>query len=447
MNKHKQANIKSKIPPVDKVNNGSLYKILWYIVLSFVFIIFIKQLKNDPTLPENENEIKASFHAFFNGTFQESVENKLLKKPFISNLKKQKNEYEYKFFEKINLEDAFVGKDNYIFGENMTKAYFGDDYYGEETIKIEVKKAKFVQSKLKALGIEMLILFAPGKSSIYTEFLPDNILKTKKKTTNYQTYVKECENQNINFIDFVRFFSYLKANTQYPLFSRYGTHWSYYSECIVVDTTIKKLEKLMNVNLPNIKYNNIVLKDTSLVRDGDIFRKTQMEIPKGNFLAYPLNITFDKGPEVVPQKILAIGDSYFRGFFYLGAMQQAFNNSQQWYYYNSIIPENPNNPEVWELDLKTEILKNKAILILCNEMNLKNLGNGFIDDAFELFYNPKKYYINKKAKDEINKLKKEIRSNKELLSLLTKESQQKGITLDSLITEAATKLKNGNKKN
>ncbi len=430
---------KSTDPVAAQLSNNSIfYKLIWYAIWLFVVIVLMNQFKRKPN---KERDINASFTTFFNGTYQTSCENKLLNKPFIENLKKYKNEYEFLFFNKVNLDDCYAGKENYIFGESMTKAYFGDDYYGEAAIKNQVQKAKFVQDKLHELGIELLILFAPGKSSIYTEFLPEYLFKTPKKTCNSEMYVKQCTAQNVNFIDFIRLFSSLKTTTKYPLFSKYGSHWSYYSECIVIDTTVKRLETLMKVNLPNIKYSNIELKDTSLVRDADIFRKTQMKIPKGDLLAYPKSIGYEQGVGIKPEKVLGIGDSYFRGFFYLGAMKYAFDNAQQWYYYNSIIPENPNNPEVWELDLKTEILKHKAILILCNEMNLENLGNGFIDDAYELFSDPGKYYLNKNVKNEINKYKKEIRNKKEILAQLTKESQQKGIPLDSLIAEAAIKLK------
>ncbi len=434
---------KPSIATIKKANNDILHIILWCCICGFIAVIFIKQLKNEKGKAEIKG-IDLSFSNFLSGIYQEYTETKLLAKPFMKELKTYKNDIEYQLFGKINLEGFYSGNDNYIFGEAMTKAYFGDDYFGNQAITDQVRKAKYVQSKLKDIGIELLILFAPCKSSIYTEYLPERILKTKRKPQNYESYVKACKLLNVNYIDFVQMFAELKQTSKYPLFSRGGSHWSYYSECIVVDTTIKKLEKLMNANLPNIIYSNIQVMDTSLVRDGDIFSKTQMAAPKGDLLAYPQSIGYEQGEGVVPQKILGIADSYFRCFFYLGAMQHAFNNSQQWYYYNSIIPENPNNPEVWELDLKAEILKNKAIVLLCNETNLKKLGSGFIDDAYEMFSNPQTYYKNKNNNDLLNKYKKEIRNNKELLAKMKKDSQQKGMSLDSLITETALKLQSEN---
>ena len=328
----------------------------------------------------------------------------------------------------------------------MTKASFGDDFIGATAIKNEVAKARFVQSKLHEQGIQLLVLFAPGKSTIYPEFLPDQVAATKMKTKNSTTYINECISQGVNHIDFIRYFTQIKPLTEFPLFTQYGSHWSYFGECIAVDTTINRVEKLLNTNLPNLRFGQVQFMDTALVRDADIFRKIPMhKMPKGNPLAYPQYMSYDQGDGSVPQKILAIGDSYFRGFFYLGAMDAAFGGSKQWYYNNSIVPEGPDNPEVWQLDLKSEILKTKAVVILCNEMNLKTLGNGFVDEAYLLFSNEAKYKAYYKNRFALNTIKKSIRKDKDFMDKLTVDSHSRGVTLDSLITETAIKQRAGTK--
>jgi hypothetical protein len=426
--------------PVKNPDNSNMYKALWYACLIFLAVLFFKQMGTDTPKKREKKTSYASFSNWLSGYFQENYEKDMLAKPFFVDMKKYRDEHEYSLLGKVNLDDFFVGKDDFIFAQRMTSSYYGDDFIGRTAVQEEVRKALFVQNKVKEFGIQFLVLFAPGKGTIYSEFLPDNVLKTEMKTTNSQVYIEECKKQNVNYLDFINYFLQLKKTTQYPLFPQYGSHWSYYAECVAIDTTIKRLENLMNTNLPNLQFGNVKLMDTALVRDGDIFRKMSIDIPKGNPLAYPQQIGYEQGPGVAPQKILAIGDSYFRGFFYLGAMQNAFDNSQQWYYYNSIIPESPDNPEIWELDLKAEILKTKAVVILCNENNLLNLGNGFIDDAYLLFSDPVKYDIQKRKKYAINSHKKQIRNDKEMLYRLTKESHMRGITLDSVITETATKL-------
>ncbi len=430
---------KSRTASAIQANDSMLNKALWYAISLFLAFIFLRVATSKA--PQQE-EIKTSF---FDGTYQEAFEDGLLKKPFIAGLKKMKNEYEFSLFDKVNVEGFYAGKENYIFIEDRTKAAFGDDYYGDKTVQDEVRKAKFVQDTLKKLGIQLLVLFAPVKSTTYSEMLPDYVLETERKTTNYQSYVKDCEEQGVHFIDFVSYFKILKAlQPQYPLFSRYGSHWSYYGECVAVDTTIKSMEKLMGVRLPHFHFGDIQLRDTAFVRDADIFRRMPLDVPKGNVLAYPAQMAYDEGPGFTPEKVLGIGDSYFRCFFYLGAMEKAFGNGEQWYYYNSIIPEDPNNPEVWQLDLKQEIMKNKGILLMCNEVNLKTLGDGFIDDAYLLYTDPVKFYAERKQKYALNMQKKAIREDKPLVSRLEKEAQQMGITLDSLITLDASKKLNRN---
>ncbi|MBK7879635.1 MAG: hypothetical protein IPJ83_03605 [Saprospiraceae bacterium] len=414
---------------------GSMDKYFWYLILIFLLGIFIVIFRNKSGRTQSE----INFGNVFSGLFQIQTENRLLEKPFILKLKKLKDKWEYFLFKKVNIDDSFSGKEGYVFGEDMTKSIFGDDYCGEAFIYDQVYKAAFVQKKLKESGVELLFLFAPGKASVYPEKLPDYLRKTKHKKTNYETYITEGKNFNLNMIDFVQYFKTLKSQTPYPLFPKYGSHWSFYAECIVVDSTIRRLEQMTNVNLPNFNYTNVRLLDTVKFRDADIFQKMNLEVPKGNLLAYPDKFTFEHGEDVHAQKVLGIGDSYYQCFQYTGAMHEAFGDGKQWYYYNSILPKDEKNPEVWELDLKSELLGHKAILVLCNELNLTLFGSGFINEAYELFSNPEQYYDYKKDRDRVNYFRKEIHRNKDSLDLVASESQRRRISVDSLITEISLK--------
>ncbi|MBK8642712.1 MAG: hypothetical protein IPN15_11035 [Saprospiraceae bacterium] len=66
--------------------------------------------------------------------------------------------------------------------------------------------------------LSYFFIFAPAKGSVYPEMLPDYILKTKHKKTNYETYISEGNRLKLNMIDFVQYFKILKSQTPYPLF-------------------------------------------------------------------------------------------------------------------------------------------------------------------------------------------------------------------------------------
>lgn len=415
-------------------------KMIWYVILFFMATVLFGISRQEYSGTEKES-IGFTANTWLSGSFQYAYEQILLERNLAGMLKKIKNKYEYSFFGKINLEGFYEGKQGYIFQEATTKNYFGDDYKGVDSIKEEVRKAKLVADSLEAYGIKLLLIFAPCKESVYPEFLPESVLRTKKKLRNYETYVAECSRQSVGFLDFVQLFGDLKKKAKAPLFPKSGSHWSYFAECFVVDTTIKRMEHLLNTDLPNIICDHFALYPTARFRDADIFLKSGLDLPITEQLAYAENIGYTSTATERPQEILAVGDSYFRGFFYLSAMQTAFGNSVQWYYNNSIIPESPANKEVWELDLKSEILKHKAIVILCNETNLTSLGNGFIDNAYRMFNDPQTYYHDKKESDLLNKYRKMIRKDEELLTMLTREMHQRGISLDSIITLTALKIK------
>src|SRR6188768_3795439 len=118
--------VQAKKPPVAAKNpqDNVLYKALWYGALIFLAVLFIKQMGTDGP-KKKDKKSKASVADWLSGYFQENYEKEMLGKPFFVDLKKYKDEKEYSLFGKVNLDDCFSGKDNFVFGERMTSSYFG----------------------------------------------------------------------------------------------------------------------------------------------------------------------------------------------------------------------------------------------------------------------------------------------------------------------------------
>lgn len=424
------------------VKTSGILSLLFYGCFIFLIGMFFLQLKAPKQ--KVKGRIRFSYAAFLQGVYQDDVEENLNKK---SNLAERflplKNEIDYLLFDKINLQETVMGKENYIFSETNIRSYFGEDFIGEDKISTRLKKLKFLQDTLKKKDISLITVYVPGKACFYPEYLPDGCENVEKRKSNYDVYVKFSKAYGINFIDFRKHTLSIKKTSAYPLFSQYGSHWSYYAECKAVDSTIKYLEKVSGKLIPELVPGPFHLLDSPMVRDADIFLKAPLlETPPGKKLAYPSGISYRTAPGAQPMKVLGIGDSYYRCFLYLGAMANAFDNGMFWYYYTKLVPESDSNPEIWELDLKAEIEKHKAIILFYSDGNLPTFGNGFIEDAYDLYHDPKKYYENLPYKRAIQAQKKQIRSDKYVLKKLTKQSLSLGISLDSLISaEAGLKLK------
>ncbi len=118
-------------------------------------------------------------------------------------------------------------------------------------------------------------------------------------------------------------------------------------------------------------------------------------------------------------------------------MSEAFANGPYWYYFNTQISDDKVNPEVWEQDLRSALQKNQVVLIMANDANLQNLGNGFIDEAYMMFHDPQAYKAFVERKRKVKQAIKKIRTDDMRLRKLTIEAQQTGLSFDSLLRREA----------
>jgi hypothetical protein len=352
------------------------------------------------------------------------------------------NQFYYQAFNQLRVNGFVSGKDHYVYSENYIFSAFGDDYIGSEKIKSRLEKAKVIQDTLKRKGIDLFLVFAPGKGEYCMEQIEDKY-KHPVIRTNYQDYSAISKQLGINVLDLKAYFQKLKPTTPYPLFPKFGHHWSYYGECLAVDTIIGYIEKLHHTDLPDIVWNKIDVVDTARSRDADVLKSMNLyHNPEQNMkLAYP-EIMFEQDSVKNRTRVLTLSDSYWYGPVYMGVGHNCFAGGQFWYYYNKIIP-NPSateKVEVWQLDLKQSIESNQVIMILYSDGNLSNFGNTFIDDAYEMYTNPKQFYARTEKNRNIKQFEKQIRETPGLLKKSTKKSFDLQIPLDSAIKLDAMKL-------
>ena len=352
------------------------------------------------------------------------------------------NQFYYKAFNQIRVNSFVLGKDNYVYSEGYIFSAFGDDYVGEQKIKSKLEKAKIIQDSLKKKGIDLLLVFAPGKGEYCIEQIEDKYKHTPN-TTNYQSYIANSKQLGLNVLDLKAYFQKLKPTTPYPLFPKFGHHWSFYGECLAVDTIIGYIEKLHQCDMPDIVWKKIDVVDTARSRDADVLKSMNLyKNPDQNMkLAYP-EVMFEQDSTKNKTRVLTISDSYWYGPVYMGVGQNCFAGGQFWYYYNKVIPSpTPGQKvEVWQLDLKQQIESNQVIMLLYSDGNLPNFANTFIEDAYELFTNPKAYYARVEKNKHIKEFEKQIREKPVLLKKATQKSNDLQIPLDSAIKLDAMKL-------
>jgi hypothetical protein len=351
------------------------------------------------------------------------------------------NQFYYDAFNQIRVKGFVSGKDDYVFSENYIFSAFGDDLMPEEKITTMLEKAKVVQDTLAKKGIDLLLVFAPGKGMGCREFIEDKYVHPFT-TTNHDLFVKHSNLLHLNTLDLYTYFDKLKPTAPYPLFPRFGHHWSYYAEYLAVDTLIGHMEKLHHTDMPAIYSRSITLSDTARSRDADVLKSMNLwRDPEQRMkLAYP-EIAFETDDNKNTTRVLTIGDSYWYGPVYMGIGQNCFAGGQFWYYYNKVVPApNGRKTAVWELDLKQEIESNNIILLVYSDGNLPAFGNGFIEDAYELYTSPSTYYERVARTKSLNVYVKQIRESPVLLKKAVANSEALSISLDSAVKLDATRM-------
>jgi hypothetical protein len=381
-----------------------------------------------------------SIRAWFDAEYQEKMETYLnesfgLRDYFV----RINNQIAFTFFRKAKANGVIIGKQNYLFEENYIKAYYGEDFIGEDSILHQVQRFKYVQDTLQKLNKQLIMVLAAGKGSFYPEYFPEKY-KTVKGKTNYEYYAKYARECGINCIDFNRYFLENKKSSPCPLYPRYGIHWSSYGAFKVIDSLISYTEEKLGYDFADVSLNEIIWakaidSDYDIADGMNLFFKLKRPI-----MAYP-QFTISRDTSHSGPSLLVISDSFY-WVLYNMHIAQAFSNEHFWFYNKEIYPESFTSPaDTRNINLRDEIARHDVIIIMATEATLRRFGWRFIEESFEVFaYNKPdnpladvETYL-KKVKDVINYIK----TDEKWYSLIKKKAAEKKIPVDSMLVLDAT---------
>jgi len=328
---------------------------------------------------------KFSWKDWFSGSYQEAKDKHLTDHfGFRSFFIRINHQLRFSFFNKAKTAWVTVGKENYLYEENYIKAFYGDDFIGQDSIEQRMYKLALLQDTLSKLNKKLIVVLAPGKGSFYPEYIPEHYHK-EIEITNIEVYRQFIEKWNINNLDFHRYFIENKEKSPYPLYPQYGIHWSIYGLCLAADSIVRYVEKVNHIEMPHIYWEKINV--TQPKRD-DIDISKAMNLlfsPKSFEMGYP-EIKFQSDEGKSKPSLVVIADSFYWGIYSTG-WSSLFSNDQFWYYYKEIYTSNPDAPKTTdEMNLREEIMKNDIFIILSTDANLPNLGWGFIESAYHVFF-------------------------------------------------------------
>jgi len=326
-----------------------------------------------------------SFASIQSGQFQQKTSTFLSHHfGFQPDVVRVKNQLDFWFFD-YTARQVIVGKDNYLFEKPYVKAHLREDFSGTKLLNAKLDKLKTIQQTLAQNGTQLLVLLAPNKATFYTEFLPEGLQPTANDTTDYEFYKRGLAERGIQHIDFNSLFLQWKPTAQHPLFTRCGTHWSMYGSVLAIDSTVNRMEQLHQSPIAHFKIAETVISKKPQHTDDDLNKLLNLVFPISSFdMAYP-QLVFDTNN--FRPNVLAIADSYYWSFYFLGINERLFDaESAFWYYNKSVYRQSIEKQSDVDLNnLKNELAHRDFVILMAGEPNLDQFAFGFVEEVYRLY--------------------------------------------------------------
>jgi len=334
------------------------------------------------------------------GSYQDSLNNYLNENlGFRSYLVRMLNQLQFSLFNTTKAPGVVIGKNGMLFIESYINNYIGINFVGQTKADELIKKTKQLQDSLAKNEIDLYVVFAPGKATYYSEYIPDNYLARKKDTTNYSYYAANFIKSGINFIDFNKYYKEKKESFTYPIYPEYGTHWTSYGAALAVDSIIKYIEQKKKIDMPDFTYRDVSLRDSLNERDYDVgillnLPKTLAHKP----MPYP-KYSYNEENKVKPD-VLVVGDSYWWCMVGEDIPQHLFKEDAYWFYSKDIYIHNVKTGDVSSVSFAKELAKRDVIILMATEATYDLFPYGFIDKAYDIYC----LFTEEKQKLIINKI-------------------------------------------
>ena len=394
-------------------------------------IVKVKPLDGDFVLTARPD---FTWKTWLSGDFQSQFDNYIEDHiGFRSFFVRLNNQTDFSIFRKANADGVVVGKDRMLFEYDYIQAYTGNDFIGKKTIRKKLNRVKFLQKYLKEnFDIDFVVIFEPSKARFYPELIPDHYLEDGIGLSNYEYFTQEAKNLGVRFIDYNKYYNQLKGTKPYPLYPKWGIHWSEYGMSFVADSLVKYIENLRGIDLPEMKLDN--LKVTNHLEDSDydvgktmnlLWRLPHPEV------AYP-QYSFTGGGNKTRPMVLTIADSYYWNIFNTRLPKNLFANEAFWYFNAQVYPDSYFGTKwVKDVDLRKEIEKQDIIILSVTERFLYKFDWGFVDDVFKLYAPPC-------TGDLIYDYANGIKLDATWFSKIQKKAQKQGIPLEDALIDEAT---------
>lgn len=431
------------------------FKKIWFVIL--LVLLFLPMLQtffhvvNEKPLDGAFVEAKKPIinpKTLFNETAQDSLMTWCTEQTgFRKSMIRLNNQLLYSAFGKISAIGPVKGNDGSTFiEESYIISYTGETYLGEEKIKANTRQLKLIQDMLQTKGITLLPIFVLGKASYYPELIPEKYIAKRHETNNYQEYLKAFAEQDVEMIDFNRYFCERKGTETHPLYCNLSAHWTVYAASLAMDSLVHYMESKTQQTQAHAIITGF---DTTYLmnQDDDLYRMMNLLLPmKHNTIDQP-QFGFTEGYK---PRVLAISDSYWWTVWAwnVALPENLFSDGGFWFYNKTVYPERTPIQNVESVDYKQEIENQEFVLLVCTEATNHLWPYGFIerylsgyDNIFQ-YKQPEQYNASDSLylvfrNAEIEKNIQRIKDTPEWIENVTRQAEEKGITLEQSLWDNA----------
>ena len=431
------------------------FKKIWFLVLLLLLLLpmlqrwlqWVDEKPLDGAFVEMPRPV-VTLKTLFNETAQDSLMTYCTEQSgFRKTLIRLNNQLLYSAFGKVSAIGPVKGKNGQTFiEESYIISYTGETFIGEEKINTTVQQIKLIQEMLKAKGVTLLPVFALGKASYYPEFIPDRYIAKSWGTNNYQVYLNALNEQQVEMIDFNRYFCDRKDQFEHPLYCDLSAHWTVYAASQAVDSLVRFMER--RTQQPQAHFEITGFETTYLMeQDDDLYRMMNLMLPiKHNTIDQP-KFSFTEGYK---PKVLTISDSYWWTVWAwnVALPQHIFSDGGFWFYNKTVYPERTPVQNVESVDYKQEIESQEFVLLVCTEATNHLWPYGFTERYLSGYDNVFRYKQTEQydaadsiyvvyRNEEIGKNIQRIKESPEWLESVTRQAEEKGITVEQSLWDNA----------
>lgn len=232
-----------------------------------------------------------------------------------------------------------AGEDDWLFEHHYITYAIKPAFLGEAEIRATLQRIRRVQDKLAARGVPFLLVVAPSKVEVYPEKVPAVYWGGRDPATvetNFERARPLMQEYGINFYDGPARFQEWKRVMPDNLFTRSGTHWSYYSAARVLTEIRERLNPVMRRPLPEFHVQALESGNPK-GNDEDLLALMNLlvEAPYRHPAPYPQLVSQETVPPADLPRILWIHDSFGWPLLDLIYPAKAAQPSESLYYFQT----------------------------------------------------------------------------------------------------------------